>query len=145
MGYDQFVSRLVTILAILFAAFPGVGVGLADGQAPDRNHDCGSSGCHEVIFESTCCGELTEVSVCPKSGGPCTCAAVPMPDRQPRPDAPLPRTDRDSITGLPSGSPQITAVIDEDIATHEMASLVVSPRSGKTHNEVQALLGIWRT
>lgn len=79
------------------------------------------------------------------SGGPCTCAAAPMPDRQPRPDAPLPRTDRDSITGLPNGPPQITPVIEPDNATPTMASLVTSLRAGKTHNEVQALLGIWIT
>ncbi len=68
-----------------------------------------------------------------------------MPDRQPRPDAPLPRTDRDSVTVLTNGPAQITPVIEPDDATPAMASLVVSPCAGKTHNEVQALLGIWQT
>lgn len=137
--------RLITILTLIFAAIPGLGVGLASGQALGPGHACSSSGCHEVVIETSCCGESAEVSVCPMSGGPCTCAAAPMPDRQPRPDAPLPRTDRDSITGLPNGPTQITPVIEPDNATPTMASLVASLRAGKTHNEVQALLGIWIT
>ena len=73
------------------------------------------------------------------------CGISPAPAPERLPDAPLPRTDRDSVTGLPNGPPKITPVIEPDDTTPSMASLVVGLRAGKTHNEVQALLGVWQT
>lgn len=78
------------------------------------------------------------------SDGPCTCAAAPNPDRHPRPDAPLPRSDRDSATGLPNESTQIGWLIDPVDPTPVAAALVFGLRAGKTHNEVQALLSVWQ-
>jgi hypothetical protein len=46
---------------------------------------------------------------------------------------------------LLNGPPQITPVFEPDNTTPALAPLVDSLRSGKTHNEVQALLGIWQT
>ena len=88
------------------------------------------------------CGSDT---FCSMSDGPCRCGISPTPDPERLPDAPLPKTDRDSVTGFPNGPPRVTPVIEPDDATPAMASLVVSLRAGNTHNEVQALLGVWQT
>jgi hypothetical protein len=57
----------------------------------------------------------------------------------------MPRTDRDSITGHQIGPAQVTMVIESDETRPLMATLFVGVCSGKSHNEVQALMGIWRT
>ncbi len=98
-----------------------------------------------MVIETSCCGESSGVEFCPMSEGPCQCGISPVPAPERLPDAPLPRTERDSVTGLPNGPPTITPVIEPDDATPSMASLVVGLRAGKTHNEVQALLGVWQT
>jgi len=79
------------------------------------------------------------------SEGPCRCGISPAPAPKPLPDAPLPRPERDSVIGLPNGPPTGTPVIEPDDATPEMASLVFGLRADNTHNEVQALLGVWQT
>jgi hypothetical protein len=79
------------------------------------------------------------------SDGPCQCGISPTPVPERLPDAPLPQTDRDSVTGLLNDPSKFTPVIEPEDTTPSMASLVVGLRAGKTHNEVQALLGVWQT
>ncbi len=144
---------MIRILAILFlvaSGLPRLGTGFAAGQ--DR---CGEMSCEMSAVEVNCCDEPMPAAdsdvgcgsdaFCPVSEGPCQCGISPTPARERLPDAPLPRTDRDSVTGLPNGPPKITPVIEPDDTTPSMASLVVGLRAGKTHNEVQALLGVWQT
>tara|TARA_R110000782_G_scaffold57258_3_gene119541 strand:+ start:20445 stop:20891 length:447 start_codon:yes stop_codon:yes gene_type:complete len=142
--------RVLAITILIAAGLPRLGVGLVAGQ----DH-CGDTICHEPVIDMGCCGdslpdECSDLdcgseAFCPVSEGPCKCgiSETPAPDRLP--DAPLPRTDRDSPTGLPNGPPKITPVIEPDDSTPSMVSLVAGLRTGKTHNEVQALLGVWQT
>ena len=142
--------RFLAILILIVSGLPRLGTGSAAGQ----DH-CGDTSCHVPAVEVSCCGEPVppadsgfgcgSETFCPMSEGPCQCGIYPAPAPERLPDAPLPRTDRDSATGLPNGPPKITAVIEPDDTTPSMASLVVGPRAGKTHNEVQALLGVWQT
>jgi len=148
-GYPSMI-RILAILVLVASGLPRLGTGFAAGQ--DR---CGESACHVPVVKVSCCGEpippadsdfgCGSDAFCPMSEGPCRCGISPTPAPEPLPDAPLPRTDRDSITGLPNGPPKITPVIEPDDTTPSMASLVVGLRAGKTHNEVQALLGVWQT
>lgn len=78
------------------------------------------------------------------SEGPCRCGISPAPAPTPSPDAPLPRAERDLANGLPNGRPTITPVIEPDDATPSVPSLVFGLREDKTHNEAQALLGVWQ-
>jgi len=142
--------RILAILVLIASGLPRLGMGFAAGQ--DR---CGETSCHVPPVEVNCCGEPIHPTdsdfgcgsdaFCPMSEGPCQCGISPTPAPERRPDAPLPRTDRDSVTGLPNGPPKITPVIEPDGTMPSMASLVVGLRASKTHNEVQALLGVWQT
>lgn len=142
--------KLFAILILIGSGIPRLGVGLATGQG-----HCGETLCEVSVVEMSCCGEPIPAAdadfgcgsdaFCPMSEGPCRCGISPKPTPKPLPDVPLPRTDRDSVTGLPNGPPKINPVFEPDDATPSMASLVVGLRAGKTHNEVQALLGVWRT
>lgn len=142
--------RILAILALVACGLPRFGVGFGAGQ-----DDCGETACHVPAVEMSCCGEpipptdsdfgCGSDAFCPMSEGPCHCGLSPTPAPERLPDAPLPRTDRDSVTGLPNGPPKITTVIEPDGTTPSMASLVVGLRVGKTHNEVQALLCVWQT
>lgn len=142
--------RILVILILLAAGLPRLGVGPAAG----KDH-CGESTCHVPAVEVSCCGEPIPVTnsdsgcgsdtFCSRSDGPCRCGISPTPAPERLPDAPLPRTDRDSVTGLPNGPPKIASVIEPEDTTPSMASLVVGLRASKTHNEVQALLCVWQT
>lgn len=142
--------RILAIAILIAAGLPRLGVGLVVG----KDH-CGDTMCHMPVVETSCCGEPIPIdesdpgcgsdTFCSMSDGPCRCGISPTPDPEPLPDAPLPRTDRDSVTGLPTDSPKINTLNEPDDSTPSMASLVESFLAGKTHNEIQALLGIWRT
>lgn len=142
--------RILAILVLVASGLPRLGTGFAAGQ----DH-CGETACHVPVAEVSCCGESISAAdsdfgcgsdaFCPASEGPCQCGISPTPAPERLPDAPLPRTDRDLVTGLPNGPPKITPVIEPDDTTPSMASLVIGVRAGKTHNEVQALLGVWQT
>lgn len=142
--------RILAILVLVASGLPRLGMSFAAGQS-----HCGETACHGLAIEVHCCGEPIPAvesdsccgsdAFCTMSGGPCQCGVSPTQAPERLPDAPLPRTDRDSVTGLPNGPPKITPVIEPEIATPSVASLVIGLRVGKTHNEVQALLGVWQT
>lgn len=143
--------RTIAILVLLTASLPGLGTGFAAGQ----DH-CDETVCDTPAVEvMSCCEKPVPAAgsdfgcgsdaFCPMSEGPCRCGISPTPDPERLPDAPLPRNDRDSVTGLPNGPPKIIPVIERADTTPSMTSLVVGLRGGNTHNEVQALLGVWQT
>lgn len=132
--------RVLAILVLVACGLPGLGAASAGGWGLG-----GASACHEPVVEMSCCSSSTaDNRFCPMSNGPCECIEAPAPSPERRPDAPLPRSDRDSITGLPNGPPQVAPVVEPADTVACMASLVVGSPS-KTHNEIQALLGVWRT
>ena len=142
--------RVLAIAILIAAGLPRLGVGLVAGQDL-----CGDTMCHTPVVETNCCGEpipgddsdfgCGSDTFCSMSDGPCRCGISPTPDPEPLPDAPLPRTDRDSVTWLPNGPPKITPGIEPDESSPIVASLVLALTAGKSHNEIQALLGTWRT
>jgi len=161
--------RVLVILTLAIGGSFRLGGPIADGGDP-----CGASACHaptpqpasrDVSHRMTptahCAkpgmkpdhdahtngdgpqGMMTTAGHCPMSGGPCVCAAAPAPE--PRPDAPLPRSDRDSITSVPGEPPRIVRAPVRDHEPPAMAPLVVGMHADATHREHQAFLGIWRT
>lgn len=79
------------------------------------------------------------------SGGACTCAVSPGPDRQPIPNAPLPRSESDSLTAVPPSPSAVPWPSHPATEPVRSVPLSVGLFEGFTHNEVQAILGIWRT
>lgn len=79
------------------------------------------------------------------SGGPCQCGVSPLPDQQPTPHTPLPRTDRESVTAVPRQPIQFVPEADAERGSPTCPAGHQSLLAGLTHNEIQALLGIWRT
>ncbi len=135
--------RFLAILTILSAGFPGLGLRSVGGHAGENG--CGHSGCGQVIIETTCCGEPTEREYCPMSGGPCRCAQAPTHDSQPQPEAPRPRSDRDSLVARISAPPRVVWVTQPEGERSSNTGDAHGLLAGRTHNEIQALLGVWRT
>lgn len=137
---------MTRLLAILLLALPGIaGLGVGAYGEQTNGHSCGHSGCGEVVVTVSCCGEVTEEQFCPSSGGPCECAASPIPDRGPRPDAPLPLSDRQSLTAVTAAPVSVVSMTEPELEPSRGSVLSFSLLSGLSHNEIQALLGIWRT
>jgi len=72
---------------------------------------------------------------------------VAMPDENPAPvpPAPLPRTDRDSLTAVIEPQPDLLDSPEMDGETVRITAATFSLLQGRSHNEIQALLGVWRT
>jgi len=135
--------RLLVILVLLASGLPGLGVVRAGDQS--HHSSCDDAGCHPVAVRTTCCGETIEDAYCSMSGGKCRCAAAPAPTDQPQPPAPMPRPDRDSLTAIPHTPTTIALVADDESLTSDGLAQSLGLLAGLTHNEIQALLGIWRT
>lgn len=133
--------RFLAILILLASGMPVAGA----GAAPER-HSCGDVGCHAPVVRVSCCGdEVIAESVCASSGGACTCDASPVPDREPEPEAPLPLPVRDTLTHLPNAPPSIRSIVEPGRSSASPGGLVPSLTAGRSHNQVQSLLGVWRT
>lgn len=135
---------MIRFLAILLLATSGM---LRFPPTAGGSHgDCGHPGCvTEFATTSGCCdSEAIAADFCPMSSGPCQCNIAPLPDPQPAPDAPLPKTDRDSMTAVPASPIRVESEIDLHQRSPVAAAHPLSLLAGLTHNEIQALLGIWR-
>ncbi|MBL4698849.1 MAG: hypothetical protein JKX70_08440 [Phycisphaerales bacterium] len=140
--------RTLTILILLLAGLPRVDIGMFDSSA---GHDCTEMVCQQpVITPSGCCEEPAPVvdmdEYCPMSGGECRCGVTPDDDRTPTPKAPFQRSDTHFTLGLFDSSAEVprldtSADIEHGVATDLFDGLA----SLRTHNETQALLGIWQT
>lgn len=140
--------RILTISILLLAGLLRVDIGVIgvlDG------HDCTEMVCHQpVIASSGCCDEPAQAvdmdEYCPMSGGECRCGVTPDDDHTPRPKAPHQRSDSLFMLGLFESSAEIPSWdISASIEHGVMADLVDGQASLRTHNETQALLGIWQT
>jgi hypothetical protein len=138
---------MLTILILLLAGIPRVGIGMI-GAGGDAG--CNDAVCQPVIVESSCCGDPAPAidmdEYCPMSGGPCRCGVSPGNDGNQLPEAPLQRSESQITLGLSADPVRIcvwTAINDEHYAP--MEGLVGNLHALRTHTETQAILGIWRT
>lgn len=133
---------LVRFLAILFLVASGVprlgAIGtvisptckISSVVADDGGEGCCSGGAH----------------FCEMSNGPCRCVAAPAPTETPDREAPLPTTERESFSGFMSeGFAEIRVVEEPERLPTIDGPLVWALLSDRSHNELQAFLGIWRT
>jgi hypothetical protein len=136
-------TRFLSILLLAIAGIPVFGSGLVLGGGQD--HACGHVGCNEVVVEATCCSEPTEPAFCPASGGACQCGVAPLPDPQPRPDAPLPGSQRDQIVTAAQAAVRPVPILSAPATHPRVIAARLSLLAGMTHNDIQAFLGTWRT
>lgn len=102
----------------------------------------GAMACCEVIETSACHeGAVVDV-VCDMTGGDCHCRADPVPQEQPK-ALPLVRDSSELTLVL---APRTTGVAPAwPPTTGQVSGMHILGRTVRSHNEVQALLGIWLT
>jgi hypothetical protein len=132
--------RLLAIIAII--ASPVAPTVAATPVAPIEG--CAHDACCETVETITCCGQTTIERVCQRSGGACTCVARPAERPAPDRDAPHPRTQRDTAPAVAPAEPLRSAFAAQPPA-RERCELSASGRERRTHNDIQAFLGVWRT
>ncbi len=128
--------RLLLILTLLVQqlALPVVASRSAPAQA------CDQTGCCQVVEATTCCGKNVRVMWCEKSGGnECFCGLAPG-DSEP-PEAPRP-SDRDEITSV---FVAVRGGVVDVLRSHVTQAAPAPPAIVRSHHEIRALLGIWRT
>lgn len=99
--------------------------------------DCADDGLVE-------CSVPAEESFCEMSGGPCSCDVAPGHRPKHMPEAPMPRTERESTTAVPIPS---TRLVEYSVRVPELRrenAAWFGVNAGRTHNEIQALLGVWQ-
>lgn len=141
--------RLMTILILLLAGIPRVGIGMIGSP---RDTDCNDMVCQPIVVqkETSCCGEPDPVidmdEFCPMSNGPCRCGVSPTDDHDRKPIDPLQRNESKITLGIFKAPVQIciwTTINDGHSGT--MSGLVENLHALRTHAQTQAILGIWTT
>lgn len=135
------ILRTLLILMLVLQPLP---LGSARGPA-SAQHECEPASCCVTIEHVSCCGERTLDRVCSMSGGACECASSSDDAPARSPEAPLPRTDRDSTLAVPLPGAWVVAFGRPTPLSGLFAGTDASLLSRRSHNEVRALLGVWRT
>ncbi len=130
-------TRWMAILILFLAGLPRVGIGAGEAVR------CDDAACRPVVVQETCCG-TTVIEACPANGGKCRCGMAPDHHRDERPQAPQPRTERLPLVTIALSVSRLVWRAS-DVPPPHLARGLLDPTVALTHNEVQALLGIWRT
>lgn len=135
--------RIFVMLALLLTAFRGVGdLGRSDS---DMCVACAMGhACLVTVKTTECCDLRANGVACLHSGGECRCEMKPLQEnRRPIP-MPMPDRGQGLVLALPTAIPgvRLWSPNAKPIAPDSRA---LSPHALHTHNEVQALLGVWRT
>lgn len=135
--------RIVVTLALLLTAFRGV-----DDLGRSDTAMCGAcaSGhaCLVAVKTTDSCDLRANGVACLHSDGECRCEMKPLEEeRRPIP-MPMPDRGQGLVLALPTVAPgvRLWSLNAKPIAPDSRA---LSPHALHTHNEVQALLGVWRT
>jgi len=109
------------------------------------SQECAPASCCTTIETVSCCGESVIERVCGKTGGECLCASAPTDVPTPGREAPHPRNDRETIVAAPVTASRIFALWHGDAGHRALSASHAALLGGKSHNQVRALLGVWRT
>ncbi len=140
--------RLLAILTLILAASPRLGVAAVEPQS--QQPPCETLACCEPVVVETCCGQTIEVvpathASCPITGGSCACMAQPTEDSQPAVPAPMPRVGSDLMLAANAARSREVVTTERVLAIRRAETTLAALRANRTHNEAQALLGIWQT
>lgn len=139
-------TRWITLILFSLGVLHASGISLPSGMS-----DCATlCGSHERVAQppvSSCCPlgdtQTQDDDYCPMSGGPCTCGLSPSDDTTPQEPMPAPQRDRDSLQ-MDRAPPISLRTIPLDIARIPLRSLRVGALHALvSHNQLQAILGIW--
>lgn len=133
--------RVLVILAmvwqplLLAAAGPRMGI----------SEPVSGSSCSVPALLSNCCDAAPKAPTCHSIASGCGCEIRPAEQPQRAPEAPLPRPDRDTLVAIQICGPPVREQIETDATSILFATQSDSRYANKTHNEIRAILGIWRT
>ena len=138
-----FIAMQLKLFAILVLLIPAIRSGgaildLATGLSNDTMPCC------KVVEVKTCCGEVIVEKVCETTGTEvCHCMDKPKDPPEPLPTPIMPT----SISDLMFSIPEIGELIVWDISAEPAKLDFAADEFGQltpSHNETQAILGIWR-
>jgi hypothetical protein len=135
-------TRLWLILLLVWLPMPVRSGGSGSSEWPGSVCDAAQS-CCQTVARTTCCGEKVVERLCTTTGGRCG-SAEPGNARGPRPEIPLTPTQRDLVIGVPVATGGI-APDKFDAVRPPSCDPDDGPSGSLTHNELRALLGVWRT
>jgi hypothetical protein len=143
-------GRITLVILIMLGALHASGFSLPTVARDDCAAICGSHSKQIVDPEPSCCplGEAADRQLtsdyCPMSDGPCVCGLDSNQERQPIEPVPLPQRDRE-LQQMVRGPPELVEVTRATLLPH-LVSLARkgSIRMGYSHNQTQAILGVWR-
>lgn len=105
-----------------------------------QTEECVATSCCQIVETTTCYREVVREMRCGKTGGQCFCG-VQSDDSDQAPEAPRP-TDRSELSSV------FVAPVGDMIHTPtpvKAQSPLVSTTAELSHNQIQAILCIWRT
>jgi len=145
--------RWFTLILFFLGVLHASGIALPSSMGDDCATLCGSHETPQVIAPSSCCpSDNTETQstqtqsddFCPMSNGPCTCGLNPANEHTPDEPMPAPQRERQTLQMM-RGPPLAFQLITTDTPKRLIpVALTHSIRSGFSHNQTQALLGVWR-
>ena len=142
-------TRFLTITMMLIGVLHAAGFAMPHAGAESCDTMCDSHTQPVLKQESSCCvlGESIKAPQsdhCPMSNGPCRCSARPVNDQEHQEPLPLPSRDRDTLQ-MVRAPPIGMQIIDFVLPKRLNAVAVIDQVSSKfTHNQLQAILGVWR-
>lgn len=118
---------------------------VAAGPRMGTSEPASGSSCSVPALQSNCCEPAPKAPNCHTAITGCGCEIHPTDQPKRAPEAPLPRSDRDSLVAIQICDPPGREQIEPDSESIISATHFDSRYANKTHNEIRAILGIWRT
>jgi hypothetical protein len=143
-------TRWLTTILFSLGVLHAAGISLPDGTSGACAVLCASHAPPAIEPETSCCALGDAITqprgddYCPMSDGPCVCGVRPVDDHLPGEPMPLPQRDRDTLQMVRAPPAPIELV--EVITPQRLYAVATAEtvRSGFTHNQTQAFLGVWR-
>lgn len=146
-------TRWITLILISLGVLHASGLALPSSMGDTCATLCGSHEKPQVTVSTSCCPlqstdtqstQTQSDDYCPMSGGPCTCGISSSDDRTPDEPMPAPQRERQTLQMM-RGPPLTIGLITTDTPKRLIpVAMTGSIRSGFSHNQVQAFLGVWR-
>jgi len=133
--------RVLVILAVLWQPL----ILAASGPRPGTSVPGGQPTCSLPVVQAYCCKTKTRAPSCHAVVTDCGCAIRPTEQPERVPVAPLPGSDRDSLVAVQICGPPLREQIEPSTRFNLFSTQSDRRYANKSHNEIQAILGIWRT
>lgn len=130
-------ARLLLILMLVWQPLALQAVGAPASLASMSD----AMGCCKIVETVSCCGKPVIEPVCSMTGGACNCDAAPTQPEQPTPALPGSNSAERALATLSFDATSV-AIVPLD---SRLAKAGMQERPVRSHNTIQAVLGIWRT